>query len=241
VLAALCDTGRVSDSPRAPRNNRKALARNSSNKLGSPPRPAQRDRRQQVLDVAIEMFHERGFSGTSVEDVASAVGLLKGSLYYYIDSKQDLLYKIVAEVHVDVERIFAEATADTSESPLERLTEYARQQVEYNARNVERISVYYHEWERLEDSMLVEVRKKRRQHEKAVIVLLEAAKAAGEIDAGVDTRLAASCVFATIIWPYTWYRPGKLSPRELADFCASFLLAGLKSATESAGRRSRAA
>jgi AcrR family transcriptional regulator len=239
--AALCNTETVSTGARSTRNNRKALARRGSPNLSPQERPAQRDRRQQVLDVATAMFHERGFSGTSVEDVASAVGLLKGSLYYYIDSKQDLLYKIIEEVHDDVERIMKEALDDTTVGPLDRLAAYARRQVEYNARNVERIAVYYHEWERLEESLLAEVRKKRRVHEKIVIGLLEEAKTVGDIDPDVDTRLAANCVFGTIIWPYTWYRPGKFSPRELAEFCVTFMLAGVKCAGAASGRRSRAA
>jgi TetR/AcrR family transcriptional regulator, cholesterol catabolism regulator len=218
----------MTSSEKPPRNSRKALARkaNGSESRGNAPQGG-RSRRQQVLDSAIEIFYERGFSDTSVEDVASAAGLLKGSLYYYIDSKQDLLYKIIEDVHEAVQRIFDETTSDTSVPPLERLARFARRQIEYNARHVKTISVYYHDYERLEGQLLAEVRSRRRQHERAVLTLLDEAKAEGSIAESLDTKLAASCVFAVIIWPYTWYRSNRPGPAELAAFCTSFILGGI--------------
>lgn len=180
-----------------------------------------------MLDAATVVFYERGFSAASIEDVAKVLGILKGSLYYYIDSKQDLLYSIIEDVHASVAEIFEATTSDTQAPALERLARFARAQVEYNARNLKPISVYYHDYERLDEPLAGEVRKKRRQHEKDVLALLKQAQSEGDIPADVDTRLAASCVFAVIIWPYTWYRPGVVSPRVLADFCTDFILGGL--------------
>jgi AcrR family transcriptional regulator len=219
-------------SARAPRpNNRKALARTNSGGSPSENPGRNKNRREQVLAVAITLFHQRGFSDTSVEDVASAVGLLKGSLYYYINSKQDLLYRIIEDVHVDVERIMDETLHVPDKTALERLENYARMQVEFNARNVYRISVYYHEWERLDPPLLAQVRRKRHRSERAIATLLEEAVSNGELSSDIDVGLAASCVFATIIWPYTWYKPGgKVSPSELASFYARFLLAGIRGA-----------
>jgi AcrR family transcriptional regulator len=181
----------------------------------------------QVLEAAVDMFHERGYASTSIEDVAKAVGLLKGSLYYYIQSKEDLLFRIVDDVHTDVQATMDEAFADTTVPPLERLVRFARKQVEYNARNVDRIAVYHHEWQRLQGDRLAEVRKRRRTQEQAVVAVLEEARSRGDVPDDLDAQLAARCAFATIIWPYTWYRPGSVSPERLASFCAEFVLHGL--------------
>lgn len=70
-----------------------------------------RVRDREVLDAAINIFWEKGYSGTSVQDVADALGMLKGSLYYYIDSKEDLLEMIFSDSHDEVQKITDEVLA----------------------------------------------------------------------------------------------------------------------------------
>jgi AcrR family transcriptional regulator len=181
-----------------------------------------------VFDAAVEIFHERGYADTSVEDVANAVGLLKGSLYYYIDSKEDLLFQVVDDVHRDVQQMLDAAMAEPDVPPLEQLARFVRRQVEYNARNVKRIAVYYHDFGRLEGDRLAEVRGRRRRQEQIVIDLLEQARRSGDVHPELDTELAARFVFAPMIWIYTWYREGTLSPEALAGFCADFVLNGVR-------------
>jgi AcrR family transcriptional regulator len=182
---------------------------------------------QEVLDAAADMFHERGYANTSVEGVASAVGLLKGSLYYYIESKEDLLFRIVDEVNRDVQAMLDEAAAQADLPPLDRIARFTRRQVEYNARNVKRIAVYHHDWQRLGGDRLADIRRRRREHEQAIGALLVEAQERGDVAREVDTTLATQCVLATIVWPYTWYRPGRLTPERLGEFCARFVLQGV--------------
>jgi AcrR family transcriptional regulator len=193
-----------------------------------PLRGAAAKRERQILEAAMELFHERGYASTSVEDVASAVGILKGSLYHYIDSKEDLLYRIVQQVHEDVQQIMDVVSLRTDLNPLERIELYVQEQVLYNARNLRRISVYYQDRGRLSPERHTEIRRWRRQHERYVSGLLEEAEGSGLVPAGTDSQLAANCIFAIVIWMYTWYRPGgKTSARALADFCARFVHDGL--------------
>src|SRR3978361_1430139 len=53
-----------------------------------------RNRSPDVLEAAIRVFHKKGYASASIQDVAEEVGVLKGSLYHYIDSKEDLLARI---------------------------------------------------------------------------------------------------------------------------------------------------
>jgi AcrR family transcriptional regulator len=185
-------------------------------------------REREILEAAMELFHERGYANTSVEDVASAVGILKGSLYHYIDSKEDLLYRVVEQVHESVQAIMTEIDARADLSPLQRLDAYVQEQVLYNARNLRRISVYYQDRARLSPARFAEIRRWRRAQERYVVTLIEEAAAAGEVPADIDARLAANCVFAVVIWLYTWYRPGGgTSAKTLAEFCARFVIDGL--------------
>lgn len=188
-----------------------------------------RGREREILDAAIDVFHAKGYSATSVDDIAVSVGILKGSLYYYMDSKEDLLLRIVEEVHEDVEEIIETALARTDLPPLRRLAEYVRDQVEYNVRNIKRVRVYYHDYEQLTTDRLASVRKSRRANEQRIVDLVKEAKKAGEVPADLNERVATKTAFATIVWMYTWYKPGGgVSGKELAEFCADFVVNGLR-------------
>ena len=59
--------------------------------------PRRDNRRQQLLDRAAQLFSERGFAGTTMRDVAGAVGMLPGSVYYHFASKEELLVAVHTE------------------------------------------------------------------------------------------------------------------------------------------------
>lgn len=187
-----------------------------------------RQRKAEVLKTAVQMFNDRGYASTSVGDIAEALGILKGSLYYYIDSKEDLLFEIVDEVHQDVRRTFGEALEREDLKPLERLSLFIRKQTEYNARNVTRIAVYYRDLDQLGEDRLANIKSRQAQHYRALVSLISEIVDDGEIPPTVDPALAARGVLGTMIWIYTWYRPGsKVKPETLAEFNVAFVLGGL--------------
>jgi TetR/AcrR family transcriptional regulator, cholesterol catabolism regulator len=193
---------------------------------GSPP-PKKRER--EIIDAAAEIFHRNGYADTSVQDVADAVGILKGSLYYYIDSKEDLLYRVLLEVHEDAEGILESIEAMTDASPLERIRAYVRRHVDYNARNLTKIAVYYHDFRLLSPERRADIRKHRRLYEEFLESLIREAQDAGEARRDADPRVLANCMFGSMNWTYTWYRPGgKVSVPELAEMVANFTINGLR-------------
>src|SRR5258708_37823556 len=80
----------------------------------SPPR----ERSEEVYRAALRLFREKGYHATSMQDIASAVGLYKGSLYHYIGGKEELLARVfergMGSLLEDVERIAADTTASPS-------------------------------------------------------------------------------------------------------------------------------
>jgi AcrR family transcriptional regulator len=174
------------------------------------------------------VFYKQSYADSSVQDVADELGILKGSLYYYIKTKEDLLVWLLDDVHDDVERILQGVTARTDLGPLQRLDLYVREQVLYNARNLPRISVYHHDAEQLSPAPLKALQQRRRVHDQVVVDMIKEAQERGEISSEFDARVLSNCVFATMIWVYRWYRPnGRLKQEDLADVCARFALAGV--------------
>ena len=180
------------------------------------------------MRAAVKVFYERGYSDATVQDVADELGILKGSLYHYIDSKQDLLLRLFDQLHADVDRILADVLALEGLAALERLDVYVRRQVLYNLDNLERIAVYYQDMERLGEPERTAVVDRRKEHERFVTALIREAQEAGAADPGLDAKLVSNCVFATIIWTYRWYQPGGRSSRgTIAAMCSDFVLAGV--------------
>jgi AcrR family transcriptional regulator len=68
------------------------------------------DTRQRILDVAVDLFIERGYAGTSVRDISERLGMTKGSLYYHFASKDDLLAALVEPMLTELDDFIADAT-----------------------------------------------------------------------------------------------------------------------------------
>jgi AcrR family transcriptional regulator len=209
----------------APRRRVNATAAAASTDGRSRRRPRRDD---EVLAAAVRVFYERGYSDSTVQDIADAVGILKGSIYHYIDTKEDLLFRLLEGVHNDVGKILEDVGADPDLAPLERLELYVRRQVSYNLDNIERISVYYHDIDRLSPERLAPIIAQRHEHERFVTNMIKDAQTEGTADPSLDARLLRNCVFATVIWTYRWYRPGGRASREtIADVCCAFALRGV--------------
>jgi AcrR family transcriptional regulator len=62
--------------------------------------PVQKVTREEILSKSLEVFRHRGYHNTSMNDLASAVGLLKGSFYHYFDSKETLMKEVLSSVNI---------------------------------------------------------------------------------------------------------------------------------------------
>jgi AcrR family transcriptional regulator len=193
------------------------------------PRTRVRKREQEVLEAAARVFHQRGYSDATVQHVADELGILKGSLYYYIKTKEDLLFRLLEQVHDEVDELLAEVSAQTEgQPPLERLEAYVLRQSEHSIRDLVKITVYYHDIGLLVEARRREILDRRKPHEAYVIGLIRQAQQEGAAEPSHDPLLLSNCVFATIIWTYRWYRPnGRVGARQAAETCARYAIAGV--------------
>ena len=190
-----------------------------------------------MLDVAAKLFHERGYADTSVQDIADELGILKGSLYHYIEVKEDLLFRLLEQLHDDTQALLEQVAAREDLSPLERLSLYVRTQVQFDLENLARVAVYYNDYERLSPARRAEILGRRRIFERWVSDMIEQAQAAGDADPGLDARLLGNFLHGALLWTYRWYRPrGRVSRETIAETCAAFVLRGVVGEEASTGR-----
>lgn len=180
--------------------------------IASPPT----ERYQQLLDAAAELFFRKGYGATTTQDVADAVGILKGSLYHHIDSKEDLLVGIIDDVHAAAMARLAEAQ-DRGGSHLERLRWFARDHTAYNCRNLAPIGVYFREFEALTGERRERVGRDRRTYDRFVRTLIEGGQADGTVRPDLDPRTAANSVLAIGNWVYQWFDANTQDPDRTAD------------------------
>jgi TetR/AcrR family transcriptional regulator, cholesterol catabolism regulator len=185
------------------------------------------ERRRHIHDVAARIFNEKGFEGTSLQDIADAVGVLKSSLYYYIRSKDELLYSVVYEHHHAVfenVRLHRDVTGPT----LETIRSFIEWHCRYNARHVARAAVYYHEFRYLSSERLHLIIVERNRYEHFLRELLHRAREEGQLRPNLDPTVVTMGVFGMLNAIWYWYRPdGPLPAEEVARQLAAVAISGI--------------
>jgi AcrR family transcriptional regulator len=187
-----------------------------------------RRRDLEVLEAATKVFYERGYADATVQDVADELGILKGSLYYYIETKEDLLYRLLEDAHERVEAVLAEASGRRDLVPLDRLEIYVRRHAEYHVDNLPRVAIYYQDASRLSEPRLREIQRRRRPHEAWVRAMIAEAQQRGDVGTALDPGVLANCLFGTFIWVYRWYRDlGPAGRAATIEQVTAYALAGV--------------
>lgn len=203
-------------------------------------KPRSRRRRQELVDVAARIFHEKGYDATSIQDVAEALGILKGSIYYYIDSKEDLLFEVVQEVH-ETALANMERLRKLDVDPLVKLRMFVQEHVRHIIDNLVKAAVFFHDYGSLSSDRRQYIVRERDQYDRFLRRLIEEGQAQKVICADVNAKLASFAILGMMNWTYQWYRPGeRLSADAIATGFADMVLAGLACdpAKHRAGHRS---
>lgn len=185
-------------------------------------------RRAEMVRAAARLFSKRGYHGTSMRHVGDALGLLKGSLYAHIGSKEELLFDVVDEgADRFLERGRAALRQDASAA--RRLENFLIGHIETAIEHLDAATVFLNEWRYLSDDLQAVVTMKRDDYESMARRIVGDGIAAGEFRADADIDMAARLVLSGGNWVYAWYRPtGSLTPRQIGKSYAQLLVAGLK-------------
>nr|HID13423.1 TetR/AcrR family transcriptional regulator [Anaerolineae bacterium] len=184
------------------------------------------EREVQLLEVATRLFKEKGFHNTSMQDLADALGVQKASLYYYIESKEELLRRLLERgsqlLGAQIDEIYA---ADLP--PAEKLRRVLENHATTVMEHLDLVSVYVQEYRSLSPQRLEEVLKERKHYERVLRQILEDGIASGDFRP-VNVKMAVLGVLGMLNWTHQWFSPdGELSPREIAAILADLALYGV--------------
>ncbi len=181
------------------------------------------ERRNEIVDAAAKLFAELGYHATGTAELCKATGLGKSSLYYHVESKENLLFLIHSRVMQEVAPK-AEQFAASTESPTQRLREFGLEQLRIITRYPDHLWVFLHEFRFLEADHARQFRQARRIYEDSVRRVLDDGVASGEFRIK-DTGLATLAWLGMFNYSYIWIR-GRGQPRSeriAADFHEIFL------------------
>lgn len=174
---------------------------------------------EDIVDAAARLFSERGYAATSIQDIADSVGLLKGSLYHYINTKEELLEAVIQEAHHHTAALGVEAL-DVDGTALDKLTYVVRRHLSGATDNLAKVRVFYREAKFLPPERLAHILASRDTYEHNLRQIIAAGQEEGSIAAHLDPTLTAIAILAILNSVQQWFRPD--GPRSLEEVTQTF-------------------
>jgi AcrR family transcriptional regulator len=181
-----------------------------------------------LLDAAVALFNERGYEATSMDELATRLGVTKSAIYHHVPSKVELL-RLALDRALDALFAVTQQTGATTGPAIDRLEYVVRGSVRVLAAELPFVTLLL----RLRGNTEVErtALQRRREFDRIVTGLVRAAEHEGDVRTDVDPAVISRLLFGTINSLTEWYRPGgDLSADDLADAVVTITFAGLRAA-----------
>ncbi len=170
-------------------------------------------RREELIEIACRVFAAKGFDGATLQDIADQFGVLKGSLFHYIQSKDDLLFEIINGVYAGAEEaIWSIARAD--DTAVSRLSRLIVAYVRYVTEHQPAITVWLHDLNSLDAVRAQAIREREDQNRHRLVDLIRQAQQEGGVHPDADPRLVGFALLGSMNWVHRWFRPGGQSADE---------------------------
>lgn len=182
-------------------------------------------RRNELTRQAARLFARQGYHGTSMEDLAEAMGVQKATLYAHVRSKEDLLYELCRDGAAAFHAALDSVPEDLPVTDRIRLA--LRAHLRVVAEQLDVSTVFTREWRYLDGERRDEFVRERRHYEQRIRGIFEDGMVQSELRTDLDVQTAALLFLSAANWAYTWLRPGT-DTDALADRFADVLVDGMR-------------
>ncbi len=189
--------------------------------------------RKRIMDAAVSLFRHKGFERTTVRDIATAVGILSGSLFHHFSSKEDILKEVISEaIEVTLAKMSASVDeSDSIEGALKALIVCELETV--TGESGAAVGLLISEWRSLSEQGQSAMLELRSAYEGVWLEVLRSASRLGKIR--VEPILMRKLIAGALNWTHTWYKDGRsyqqadiaeqllsmvLTEKAYADYCA---------------------
>ncbi|MDZ4852464.1 MAG: TetR/AcrR family transcriptional regulator [Pirellulaceae bacterium] len=195
------------------------------------------DRTEEIYCKAAQIFHDRGYDATSMSDLAEAMEITKAGLYYYIESKEDLLFRIISFGLDWLEKEVVEPAKVLNDAE-DRLKFIIQRHGGELIKGVQAIPILTDESSSLPPKLRKQIDKRKRLYFDLTRGALDDLKRQGKLR-DVDTTVATFSLFGMLLWLPRWFnRDGSLSADETLDQLTNLYFGGVLM-TPSKGKRTR--
>jgi AcrR family transcriptional regulator len=184
------------------------------------------EREDQLLETAARLFREKGYHNTSMQDLADALDMQKGSLYYYIESKEELLRRLLERatsfLASQIDEIYA-----SNLPPAEKLRWAVENHAVTMMDHVDLVAVYLQEYRNLPPRRLQEALAVRKHYEQVLMQIVHDGIAVGDFRP-TNVKMAVFGLLGMVNWTHQWFSPeGLFTSQEIAATLSDLALHGL--------------
>jgi TetR/AcrR family transcriptional regulator, cholesterol catabolism regulator len=180
-----------------------------------------------MLQVALELFSERGFHATTVQAIVQRAGVTKGAFYHHFESKEDVLRQVHAEYAGEMVAN-ARDTLERDIPPIQQLRLIIERAVISLGNHRDHVAVFYQEYRFLDGTRYAGIREMHEEESSIVLEIIDRAKRAGEARKELDPKIVLFAISGVTAWIYQWYDPsGPLALEEIAAELADIILGGV--------------
>ncbi len=185
-----------------------------------------KSKRQIIFEAAAQLFRDKGYSATSMRDLAQKVNLKASSLYNHIGSKEEILSSICFS-NAKRFRDGMQQVEQMPGSPIDKVRMLIRLHVEVATEDLTSVTAFNDEWRHLSEPLLTEFKAMRKDYENRFQRIIESGIQSGAFRA-LDSFTVLYTLLSSIRWLHDWYRPNRqISPEELYEQMTTLLLKGL--------------
>lgn len=180
--------------------------------------------RERILNAAAHLFRERGYKGTTVRDIADAVGILSGSLFHHFQSKEEILHEIMREAAFSA-CVRAEKIMEDEAEPLQQLRELVRLELDMIVSETRKDyhAVLFFEWRDAPESAKAELARLRKRYFHCWQQALEGCERAALLRC--EARAAGLILHGALGGAMTWFRPqGHYSAQAFGDILTRLVI-----------------
>lgn len=186
----------------------------------------EKTKRQVIFEAAAKLFRDKGYSATSMRDLAETVHLKASSLYNHIGSKEEILRDICFEnaqrFHQKMEEV-----EQLDITATEKVKTLIRFHIHIATEDVTSVTAFNDEWRHLSEPHLSEFKALRRDYESRFQAIIEEGIRKGAFK-NLNAFTALYTIFSSVRWLYDWYKPERnVTPDELYEQMATLLMSGL--------------
>ena len=184
-------------------------------------------RREEIVEVAARLFKQKGYSATTMRDIAEQVGMEAASMYNHIKGKDELLSEICFRIS---DEYIAQLTLIETQinAPIDKLSALIRLHIRIVFKDINGISVANNEWKHLPEAELIKFKATRRDYETRFAKIIEQGIEKGEINP-INVSVALFTILSAVRWVELWYKSDRdISPEVLEDNILSLLMNGLQ-------------